>query len=66
MIWHPEQAAAIKTAIANGLRWGLALAAAVLFAAITIDFVLVSMAALQACVKFLKGERPRVWKPRLG
>jgi hypothetical protein len=29
-------------------------------------FALVNVAALQACIKFLKGERPRVWRPRLG
>lgn len=49
----------MKTATVNGLRWDLALA-------LPYYFVLVNMAALQACVKFLKGERPRVWKPRLG
>jgi cellulose synthase/poly-beta-1,6-N-acetylglucosamine synthase-like glycosyltransferase len=29
-------------------------------------FMLVNTAALHACVKFLKGERHRVWRPRLG
>ena len=29
-------------------------------------FVLVNLAALQAFVKFLRGERARVWRPRLG